>query len=96
MADNSINARVLPKLKKIKGKKMLEKTCENQNFDFDIGYLVKSPCKNCDSRPRFPECMDNCEILDQIQTALSESMSCANNFSAAETYDLPLNVLEQL
>ena len=96
MADNSISARVLPKLKKIKGEKMLEKNCENQNFDFDIGYLVKSPCKNCDTRPRFPECMEDCEILDQIQSALSESMSCANNFSAVETYDVPLHVLEQI
>ena len=75
---------------------MLEKNCENHNFDFDIGYLVKSPCKDCTTRPIFPDCMDDCKILDQIQTLLSESMSCANNFSTAEPYDVPLNVLEQL
>ena len=96
MADNNTSARILPKLKKTKDEKMLEKNCENQNFDFDIGYLVKSPCRNCETRPSFPECIDNCEILDQIQTALSASMSCANNFSTVEPYDVPLHVLEQL
>lgn len=75
---------------------MLEKTTENQNFDFNVGYLVKSPCKECATRESFPGCMDDCEILEQIQNALSESISCANNFSVTETYDVPMNVLEQL
>jgi len=75
---------------------MLEKASENHNFDFDIGYLVKSPCKGCATRERFPDCMDECSILEQIQTALADSMSCANNFSPAEPYDVPLQVLEQI
>jgi hypothetical protein len=75
---------------------MLEKASENHNFDFNVGYLVKSPCKGCATRGSFPECMDECEILEQIQVALSDSISCANNFSPAETFDVPMQVLEQI
>lgn len=75
---------------------VMERKKDNQNFDFDIGYLVKSPCKDCATRHKFPGCLDNCEILDKIQTALSESMSCANNFPAAEPFDIPAEVLEQI
>ena len=45
-------------------------------FDFEIGYLVKSPCRGCDFYKRFPGCVNECQILDKIQTTLAESMSC--------------------
>ena len=45
-------------------------------FDFEIGYLIKSPCKECDVRKQFPECADDCGILDKIHAALSEAVSC--------------------
>lgn len=76
--------------------KMLEKNTDNHNFDFNVGYLVKSPCKECATRGEFPGCMDDCEILEQIQSALSDSMSSANNYSVAETFDVPMHVLEQI
>lgn len=67
-----------------------------QKFDYDIGYLVKSPCRDCRNYAAFPECMDRCALLDRIQNALCESLSSVHNFSSAESYCLPLEVLEQI
>lgn len=46
-------------------------------LDFEIGHLVKSPCQGCEDRNVFPKCIKDCDIIDKIQTKLSESMSCA-------------------
>ena len=46
-------------------------------FDFDIGYLVKSPCKACEERDAFPRCIDACETLQRIHAVMSECISCA-------------------
>ena len=46
-------------------------------FDFDVGYLVKSPCRGCEDRPLFPECIKACRILDEIHSIMAESVSCA-------------------
>lgn len=48
-------------------------------FDFDVGTLVKSPCKNCKDRDEFPECMTECKWLDRIQTVLAGTRSCTRN-----------------
>lgn len=42
-------------------------------FDFEVGNLVKSPCKDCEKRKRFPKCFDECDVLDRVQTVLAES-----------------------
>lgn len=75
---------------------MLDKAADKQNFDFNIGHLVKSPCKACPTRADFPGCMEECELLDQIQTVLSDSISSANNYSVMETFDVPSSVLDQI
>lgn len=49
-------------------------------FDFDIGFLVKSPCRNCRNDMNLPECADKCTVLEKIQTILSESVSCTRRF----------------
>ena len=46
-------------------------------FDFEIGYLSKSPCKECACKRNFPGCEDDCQILDRIHTVLSEVVSCS-------------------
>ena len=69
---------------------------DDKSFDFDVGYLVKSPCKGCISHRKFPECMDGCELLDRVQSALSDSISSVHSFSAVESFDVPLEVLEQI
>ncbi len=44
-------------------------------FDFEIGYLAKSPCKDCRYRADFPSCMDACRILEEIQLTLAKGVS---------------------
>ena len=75
---------------------MEERLNENQYFEFDIGYLVKSPCRDCTTRDKLPNCIQGCEILDQIQTVLADSIPSETSFSPAETFDVPAEVLEQI
>ncbi|MBW2411794.1 MAG: hypothetical protein JRF72_18520 [Deltaproteobacteria bacterium] len=44
-------------------------------FDFEIGYLVKSPCKTCNLQNTFPNCAATCNLLDEIHTILAEAVS---------------------
>jgi hypothetical protein len=69
---------------------------ETHSFDFDIGYLVKSPCRDCANRTNLPNCINDCEILDQIQTVLADSIPSEASISPAETYDIPAEILEQI
>jgi len=48
----------------------------NYRFDFEIGTLVKSPCRLCRHRPLFPRCMRTCQLLDEIHGILAEAVSC--------------------
>lgn len=46
-------------------------------FDFEVGHLVKSPCRKCEKRKKsFPECIDDCDVLDEIHSRLLETISC--------------------
>ncbi|RTZ99148.1 MAG: hypothetical protein DSY90_01855 [Deltaproteobacteria bacterium] len=49
----------------------------HHRFDFEIGYLVESPCKSCGTRPVFPKCIDRCKILDNIHSVLAAGVSCS-------------------
>jgi hypothetical protein len=40
--------------------------------------------------------MDRCTLLDRVQNALSDSLSSVHNYSAAEAYCLPLEVLDRI
>ena len=44
-------------------------------FDFEIGYLIKSPCRECEERSDLPVCADTCVTLGRIQAILSEGIS---------------------
>jgi hypothetical protein len=46
-------------------------------FDFDVGYLVRSPCRKCTDQARLPVCADSCRILNRIHSILSRSVSCS-------------------
>ena len=46
-------------------------------YDFEVGYLVKSPCKGCETRPRFPKCISSCKLLDMLHTRMVDTVSCA-------------------
>lgn len=45
-------------------------------FDFDVGHLIKSPCRECRDDINLPECAEKCVIVDRIQTLLAETISC--------------------
>jgi hypothetical protein len=67
-----------------------------QKLDYDIGHLVKSPCRECRSYGMFPDCMDSCATLDRVRTALSNSLSCVHNHSALESFSLGLEAVERV
>ena len=69
---------------------------ETNSFDFDIGYLVKSPCRDCGNREVLPTCVEGCETLDQIQTILADSIPSETSISPVDTYDVPADVLDQI
>lgn len=50
-------------------------TVYKYKFDFELGTLVKSPCKECEERDEFPKCIDLCEVIERIQKALAETRS---------------------
>jgi hypothetical protein len=75
---------------------MDQRLSERNSFDFDIGYLVKSPCRDCASREELPNCVEGCETLDQIQTILADCIPSETSISPVDTYDVPAEVLEQI
>ncbi|MBT6340361.1 MAG: hypothetical protein HOJ48_13800 [Desulfobacula sp.] len=44
-------------------------------FDFEIGYITKSPCLACENKSSLPGCHTECLILDKIQTMLARGIS---------------------
>lgn len=48
-----------------------------RRFDFEIGYLAQSPCRNCRKRGNLPKCSLNCRVIDQLQDLLAASLSCS-------------------
>ena len=44
-------------------------------FDFEIGYLTKSPCIKCENKSCRPKCHKDCLILDRLQTLLARGIS---------------------
>jgi len=57
-----------------------------RQFDFDVGYLKKSPCKACLQRPLLPHCVEKCEMLDRIQTRLARGISTTHSHSPLEPF----------
>jgi hypothetical protein len=56
---------------------------DNNEFDFNIGHIVKSPCIKCQKRFKFPSCIDSCKILDELRTVLAKSVS--SSYSSYES-----------
>jgi hypothetical protein len=56
-------------------------TIIRDKFDFEVGYLVKSPCIQCESKKNLPKCIDHCQILDKIREKLARGISCSSNKS---------------
>ena len=76
---------VRTRLSKRQSELMKRPVFDDKSFDFDIGYLVKSPCRECIDRYLFPECMDSCLSLDKIRTVLANSISCSRSHASLES-----------
>jgi hypothetical protein len=48
------------------------------------------------TRDNLPDCIQGCDILDQIQTVLADSIPSEASFSPVETYNVPADILEQI
>ncbi|MFP4446529.1 MAG: hypothetical protein ACLFPD_09840 [Desulfosudaceae bacterium] len=55
-------------------------TTNRDKFDFEIGYFIKSPCRECPRREEFPACFKKCAMMDRVQTRLAKSISCFNYY----------------
>jgi len=64
------------------------KNIREYKLDLDIGYLTKSPCRECVIKKSLPRCSNRCLILNQLQERLVDLISCSNNISELETYSL--------
>jgi len=53
----------------------MEKSIKRDLFDFEIGYLTKSPCLDCEEKNDLPNCHVQCVVLDKIQTMLARGIS---------------------
>ena len=53
------------------------KSYKKRVLDYEMGHLVKSPCRECATRHQFPGCATTCSILDRIQSYLAQSISTA-------------------
>lgn len=60
----------------------MEMNILRDKFDFEIGYLTKSPCLTCKNRSELPVCHSECMVLDKIQTLLARGIS-----SQASSYE---------
>ena len=62
-------------------------------FDFEVGHLIKSPCKDCRRYCIFPRCIAECTLLDKIQDLLSTRPEWA---SAEWSHGRKTNIAKQL
>ncbi|MCG8637379.1 MAG: hypothetical protein MI863_26345 [Desulfobacterales bacterium] len=53
----------------------MDNTIKRDIFDFEVGYLTKSPCLNCEYKKELPKCHAECPVLDKIQTRLARGIS---------------------
>ena len=67
---------------------MEKENTREYRFDIDIGYITKSPCRECSIKSSLPECSSRCEILTKIQELLVGSVSCSKSFSECEEYSI--------
>lgn len=67
---------------------MERESSKEYRLDIDIGYITKSPCRECPISSSLPECSSCCEMLTQLQELLVGSISCSKSFSECEEYSI--------
>ncbi len=53
---------------------------KRDKFDFEIGYLLESPCRHCIYRRNLPECSERCRLMDEIKGLLARGISCSGTY----------------
>ncbi len=74
------NPRPAPTCGAASKKRLFTKNPNHIRFDFEIGHLVRSPCRGCSDRPAFPGCIDTCLSLDRLHEILSQGISCTRRY----------------
>lgn len=72
----------------VEERRLVSSTAE---FDFEVGTLLESPCRNCEMRAMLPYCRDHCQLLVDIQSILAGAISSGHSVSPAETYSLMID-----
>ena len=67
---------------------MKKESPREYRLDIDIGYITKSPCRECPIKNNLPECASRCEMLTQLQELLVGAISCSKSFSDCEEYSI--------
>ena len=52
-------------------------TCK---FDFEIGYLVESPCRCCEQLEELPNCARACHLIDRVRGLLADTIPCTHRW----------------
>ncbi|PIE74732.1 MAG: hypothetical protein CSA18_03455 [Deltaproteobacteria bacterium] len=52
---------------------------KRDKFDFEIGYLIASPCRKCEKRDSLPLCHKKCRFLDLVQKKIAGGISSFRN-----------------
>lgn len=58
-----------------------ERYIKRDKFDFEVGYLVKSPCIDCPEKDSLPKCHKGCQELIRVQEQIACGVSCYNGKS---------------
>jgi hypothetical protein len=75
-------------IQNLKEDHMERESSREYRLDIDIGYITKSPCRECSIKSNLPECSSRCETLTQLQELLVGSISCSKSFSNREEYSI--------
>jgi len=53
---------------------------KRDQFDFELGHLKESPCRQCLYRHNLPQCAESCSMMDRIRMFLAKGISCSGPY----------------
>ncbi|MDY0132187.1 MAG: hypothetical protein RBR53_05910 [Desulforegulaceae bacterium] len=54
-----------------------KKYIKRDKFDFEVGYILKSPCIDCNKKDTLPHCQKGCLVISRLQEKIAEGISCS-------------------
>ncbi|MDJ0914813.1 MAG: hypothetical protein QNI95_14670 [Desulfobacterales bacterium] len=67
---------------------MMEQELIRNNFDFNVGSLIKSPCRDCETF-NMPDCLKSCQMMKEVQLILAQGVSSTTGSGHDEVYEIP-------